>query len=136
MSDQSQGGDLGFQALHASICDVTHRIHIRRDDPKARADCLTTYWLNPLVPAGNPGEIIDEQGIDSALAAYHEAEASDSTFHRHSERDMNELGYDLLSLGMIGEALKSHNVWDSYAEALVAAEKSIVWRTLTRGSSS
>ncbi len=77
------------------------------------------------------GEIIDEQGIDAALAAYHTAEESDSTFHRRSEANINSLGYDLLSLGMIEEAVRilrlntedhpgSFNVWDSYAEALLA----------------
>lgn len=78
------------------------------------------------------GKIIDEEGIQSALEAYHEAAAGDTLFDRRSERQINSLGYDLLSLGMIDEALevfklntvdhpRSPNVWDSYAEALAAS---------------
>jgi CubicO group peptidase (beta-lactamase class C family) len=91
-----------------------------------------TPYRMPRVPLKDMlGEIIYEQGVDAAFAAYHKAEAGDSTFHRRSERQINGLGYDLLGLGMVDEALeilklnteehpRSSNVWDSYAEALAA----------------
>jgi CubicO group peptidase (beta-lactamase class C family) len=78
------------------------------------------------------GKIIDEEGIEAAISAYNEAATGDTLFHRRSERQINALGYDLLRLGMVDEALeifklntrdhpRSSNVWDSYAEALAAA---------------
>jgi CubicO group peptidase (beta-lactamase class C family) len=78
------------------------------------------------------GKIIDERGVPAAIEAYHEAAAADTLFSRRSERQINALGYDLLNLGMVDEALeifrlntadhpRSSNVWDSYAEALAAS---------------
>ena len=75
--------------------------------------------------------IVVNYGIDSALTAYQSAKATDTTFLMRSERGINDLGYDLLWEGMIEESLailrlntedhpESWNVWDSYAEALLA----------------
>jgi len=76
--------------------------------------------------------IIVDHGLDSALATYRAAKETDTTFLRRSERGINALGYDLLREEMIEESLavfrlntedhpRSWNVWDSYAEALLAS---------------
>jgi len=76
--------------------------------------------------------IIVDFGLDSALAAYRLARETDTTFLMRSERGINDLGYDLLWEGRIDEALaifrlntedhsESWNVWDSYAEGLLAS---------------
>ena len=75
--------------------------------------------------------IIVRYGLDSALVNYRSAKEVDTTFLMRSERGINDLGYDLLWEGRIEESLAifklntedhsgSWNVWDSYAEALLA----------------
>ncbi len=76
-------------------------------------------------------DIVETYGVDSVLAQYRFEKATDTTFLMRSERGINDLGYDLLWDGRIDEALAvfrlntedhagSWNVWDSYAEALLA----------------
>jgi len=76
--------------------------------------------------------IIVDFGLDSALTEYRSAKETDTTFLMRSEKGINDLGYDLLWEGMIEESLAilrlntedhsgSWNVWDSYAEALLAS---------------
>jgi len=76
-------------------------------------------------------EVVHERGVDEAVAYYHRRRELDSTILLFTESQMNGLGYRYLGRGQVKEAItifllnveaypESFNVYDSYAEALMA----------------
>ena len=81
----------------------------------------------PLVDQLN--ETIEKEGITAAISQFDKLK-NDKDLYSYSERELNQLGYDLLGVNKVDEALaifklniqeypKSSNVYDSYAEALM-----------------
>jgi tetratricopeptide (TPR) repeat protein len=81
----------------------------------------------------DPGfdDVLRRRGVDEAVTYYHRRREQDSTALLFSELEMNRLGYAYLNRGQVREALvlfrlnieanpESFNVYDSYAEALMA----------------
>ncbi len=92
---------------------------------------LRSYWI--VYHRMDPGfeGILRQRGVDGAVAYYHTRREQDSTALMFTESEMNRLGYSYLGRGQVREALaffrlnieaypRSSNVYDSYAEALVA----------------
>jgi tetratricopeptide (TPR) repeat protein len=84
----------------------------------------------------DPGfeEMLRGRGVDEAVAYYHRRRERDSTALLFTEPEMNRLGYAYLTRGQVKEALgvfrlnieaypESFNVYDSYAEALMADQQ-------------
>jgi CubicO group peptidase (beta-lactamase class C family) len=76
-------------------------------------------------------ETIVTGGIEQALALYRAIHEKDSRSHPFSEEELNSLGYELLGIGKVGEAVEilklnvgafpeSFNVYDSLGEAYMA----------------
>jgi Tfp pilus assembly protein PilF len=76
-------------------------------------------------------EMLNREGVIKAVAYVHQRRSADSTVLLFSESAMNSLGYAYLNRGQVREALAlfhlnievyphSFNVYDSYAEALMA----------------
>jgi tetratricopeptide (TPR) repeat protein len=81
----------------------------------------------------DPGveEVLNRDGVNKAVAYVHQRLSADSTVLLFSESAMNRLGYAYLNRDQVREALAlfqlnievyphSYNVYDSYAEALMA----------------
>ena len=92
---------------------------------------LRKYWM--VVHRMDPGfkDVLDRKGIDEAAVLYRDVRQQDSTALLFTEAQMNRLGYVYLSRNRVSEALsafrlnieafpESFNVYDSYAEALMA----------------
>jgi Dolichyl-phosphate-mannose-protein mannosyltransferase len=92
---------------------------------------LRAYWI--VARRMDPGfeEALNRGGINEAAKFYHQRRSADSTALLFSESAMNRLGYAYLNRGQVREALAlfllnieayplSFNVYDSYAEALMA----------------
>ncbi len=92
---------------------------------------LRAYWI--VAHRMDPGfeEILDRCGVTAAVEYYHQRRSADSTALLFSESAMNGLGYARLNRGQVREAQAlfllnieayphSFNVYDSYAEALMA----------------
>ncbi len=92
---------------------------------------LRAYWL--VYHRMDPGfeGTLRQRGVGDAVAYYHTRREQDSTALMFSESAMNRLGYSYLGRGQVREALalfrlniesypRSSNVYDSYAEALMA----------------
>jgi tetratricopeptide (TPR) repeat protein len=106
--------------LNNPICLCSH--------PKVN---LRAYWIvsNRMDPGFE--EVLRNRGVDEAVAYYHRNREQDSTSLLFTEPQMNRLGYVYLNRGQVKEALavfhlnvqaypESFNVYDSYAEALMA----------------
>ncbi len=85
------------------------------------------FPAKPLVDQLN--QTIEKEGITTAISQFNKLK-NDKDLYNYSERELNQLGYDLLSANNVDEALavfklniqefpKSWNVYDSYAEALM-----------------
>jgi hypothetical protein len=92
---------------------------------------LRAYWR--VVHRMDPGfeEAVRERGVDEAVAYYHRRRGEDSTLLLFTEPQLNRLGYVYLGRGQVNDAMtifrlnveaypESFNVYDSYAEALMA----------------
>jgi tetratricopeptide (TPR) repeat protein len=92
---------------------------------------LRAYWI--VVHRMDPRfeEALDRGGVNEAVAYYYQRRSADSTALFFSEPAMNRVGYAYLNRGQVREALAlfllnidayphSFNVYDSYAEALMA----------------
>ena len=92
---------------------------------------LRNYWI--VFHRMDPGleDVLRRRGADEAVTYYHRRREQDSTALLFTERQMNRIGYEYLSRGQVSEALvlfrlnievypESFNVYDSYAEALMA----------------
>jgi imidazolonepropionase-like amidohydrolase len=75
---------------------------------------------------------IEERGIDAAVRQYHELKSEQSTVYDFSEEDLNSLGYELIGMKQLREAVEilrlnaeaypqSANVYDSLGEAYLKA---------------
>ena len=73
-------------------------------------------------------EIIDEDGIQEAVKAYHQLKKEESESFYFSEKELNNLGYELMNENKINEAIEifklniesypeSYNTYDSMGEA-------------------
>jgi hypothetical protein len=95
---------------------------------------LRSYWI--VFHRMDPGfeEVLRGMGVDEAVAYYHRRRERDSTALLFTEPVMNRLGYAYLARGQVREALsvfqlnieaypESFNVYDSYAEALMADQQ-------------
>ena len=76
-------------------------------------------------------KLINEEGIEKAIAAYRDLKATQSATNDFSEPELNRLGYQLLRTGKVKEAIeifklnveaypKAFNTYDSLADAYVA----------------
>ena len=76
-------------------------------------------------------KLINEEGIQKAIAAYRDLKAKQSATNDFSEPELNRLGYQLLRTGKVKEAIeifklnveaypKAFNTYDSLAEAYLA----------------
>jgi hypothetical protein len=92
---------------------------------------LRQYWI--VAHRMNPAfeEVVRVKGVEEAVAYYRSCREKDSTVLLFSESQLNRLGYTYLRRGQTQEALAvfrlnieaypwSSNVYDSYAEALMA----------------
>jgi hypothetical protein len=92
---------------------------------------LRNYWI--VFRRMDPGfeEVLNGRRVDEAVAYYHKRREQDSSALLFTEQQLNRLGYVYLTRGDVGGALtlfrlnvevypESFNVYDSYAEALVA----------------
>jgi tetratricopeptide (TPR) repeat protein len=92
---------------------------------------LRSYWIVFYRMDLGFEEALRRRGFDEAVAYYHRHREQDSTALLFTELEMNRLGYAYLTRGQVKEALalfrlnieaypQSFNVYDSYAEALMA----------------
>ncbi len=92
---------------------------------------LRDYWIvyHRMDPSFE--NTLRQRGVDEAVVYYHRRREQDSSALLFTESQMNRLGYSYLTRGQVKEALtlfrlnieanpQSFNVYDSYAEALVA----------------
>jgi tetratricopeptide (TPR) repeat protein len=92
---------------------------------------LRNYWI--VFHRMDPGfeDVLRRKGINEAVTYYHRCREQDSTALLFTESEMNRLGYTYLTRSQVREALlvfrlnieaypESFNVYDSYAEALMA----------------
>jgi tetratricopeptide (TPR) repeat protein len=92
---------------------------------------LRAYWM--VFHRMDPGleDLLRRGGVDEAVAYYHRRRGQDSSALLFTEPQMNRMGYAYLNRGQVKEALavfrlnieaypESFNVYDSYAEALMA----------------
>jgi tetratricopeptide (TPR) repeat protein len=92
---------------------------------------LRGYWI--VAHRMDPGfdEVLQTRGVDEAVVYYHSRLEHDSTALLFTEQQLNRAGYAYLTRGRVREALVlfelnieanplSFNVYDSYAEALMA----------------
>jgi tetratricopeptide (TPR) repeat protein len=92
---------------------------------------LRAFWI--VAHRMDPGveEVLNRDGVNKAVAYVHQRLSADSTVLLFSESAMNRLGYAYLNRDQVREALAlfqlnievyphSYNVYDSYAEALMA----------------
>ena len=91
-----------------------------------RKRMMVDYRMDPAFAA-----VLQREGVDRAIEYYHERKREDSSCVLFSEHQMNSLGYQNLNRNQVREALLlfklnveaypwSSNVYDSYAEALMA----------------
>jgi hypothetical protein len=92
---------------------------------------LRSYWILFYRMDPEFQNVLDRKGVDEAVGYYHERREQDSTAILFTESQMNRLGYTYLNRGQLKVALslfrlnieaypQSFNVYDSYAEALMA----------------
>jgi tetratricopeptide (TPR) repeat protein len=95
---------------------------------------LRRYWI--VFHRMDPGfeDVLRRRGVDEAVVYYHRHRERDSTDLLFTEPEMNRLGYAYLARDQVREALslfqlnieaypESFNVYDSYAEALMADQQ-------------
>jgi CubicO group peptidase (beta-lactamase class C family) len=84
--------------------------------------------------ARNLSPILEEQGVDAAIAAYHRLRTSEPSTYDFTEGELNSLGYALLGTGEVAGAVRifelnaeqypgSSNVFDSLGEAYNQANR-------------
>ena len=92
---------------------------------------LRKYWRVMYRMDPDFAEVLRRDGVDKAVEYFHAQRTQDSTAVLFSERQINSLGYQYLNQKKVNEALElfalnieayphSFNVYDSYAEALMA----------------
>jgi hypothetical protein len=92
---------------------------------------LRKYWIVTYRPDTAFSGVLNRDGVDRAVQYYHARKQQDSSSVLFTERQMNSMGYDYLNRQQVKEALTlfklnveaypwSFNVYDSYAEALMA----------------
>lgn len=134
------GGIFGFSSIIVRLPEHKQLIVLLNNTGNAPLNKIYTGIKNILYdqPTEKPEKpiinemagIIDEKGIDAGISFYKEKKAADQT-NKISESQMNSLGYYLLGEGKtdyaekifilnIEEYPESFNVYDSYAEALMA----------------
>jgi tetratricopeptide (TPR) repeat protein len=132
------GGINGFNSRILRLIDDNHTIIILRNAPGAPIQQINrkivsilfdqSYELPKKSAADEVGKMIVSQGIEHGLDHFAELKAEHSDEYNFSEGDFNALGYALLGLQRIGDAIRvfqlniseypgSANVYDSLAES-------------------
>jgi len=95
---------------------------------------LRSYWIVLYRMDVGFEDALRRRGVDEAVAYYHRHREKDSTALLFTEMEMNRLGYAYLTRGQVKDAValfrlnieaypQSFNVYDSYAEALMADQQ-------------
>lgn len=135
------GGIFGFNSLETRLVDENKFIMLLNNFDTGNLNGITNgivsilYGMEPPKPRISTAEflssIIKDKGIDAAVEEFGKIKNNEEEY-RTNEREINELGYNLLQEGKVTEAVKilkinvdffpeSANVYDSYGEALAAA---------------
>ncbi len=135
------GGIFGFNSLETRLVEDDKFIMVLNNFESGNLNQLTfgivniLYGMEPVSPkksaAMELSRLVGEKGIDAAVEEFSRMKDNKDEY-KVSEREMNQLGYNLLLDGKINEAVKvfrlkvelypeSANVYDSYGEALAAA---------------
>lgn len=135
------GGIFGFNSLETRLVDENKFIMVLNNFEGGNLNQLTIgivnilYGLEPANPKKSAAEelnkLIVEKGIDAAITEFQKIKDNKEEFVTR-EREINQLGYNLLTDKKIQESIKvfrlntelypeSWNVYDSYGEALAEA---------------
>lgn len=135
------GGIFGFNSLETRLVDENKFIMVLNNFEGGNLNQLTIGIVNILygLDAANPkksaaeelSKLIIQKGIDNALAEFNKFKDNKDEYVTR-EREINQLGYNLLTEKKIAESVKvfklntelypeSWNVYDSYGEALAEA---------------
>jgi CubicO group peptidase (beta-lactamase class C family) len=138
------GGINGFNTLIRRVTEDRHLVVLLNNTGGTRLEAMSNgvldvlYGRTPPRPREPLTELlrttIDEQGIDAAVARYHELKKTEFDSYDFEESQLNELGYQLLAANKVDAAIaifqlnveafpQSFNVYDSLAEGYMTAGK-------------